>query len=123
MGKGTYFPQDVGRNESCELRHRPTFCVKPLPELAALGPAYGAWPYGQQKQVPFSSRVDEALDLVAEVARLSRCINLRLHSETLASSVTAKSRTMGRSGSRQTFEMHKFKVAQRNFGEFRYGKV
>ena len=28
---------------------------------------------------------------------------------------------MGRSGSRQTFEMLNFKVAQRNSGEFRYG--
>ena len=42
----TYFSQNVGRNESCELRHPPTFTVIPLPELAALGPAYGAWPHG-----------------------------------------------------------------------------
>ena len=46
---GTNFGHDVGRNESCELRHRPTFPVMPMPmpmpELAALGPAYSAWLY------------------------------------------------------------------------------
>ena len=42
---GTYFRQNVGRNEFYELRQRPTFNVMPLPELAALGPAYGAWPH------------------------------------------------------------------------------
>ena len=48
--------RNEGRNESCELLHRPTFTVMPLPELAALGPAYGAWPHRLLKYVTLSFR-------------------------------------------------------------------
>ena len=42
---------NLRRNEFYELRHRLGINVEPLPELAALGPAYDVWPHASAKMI------------------------------------------------------------------------